>query len=67
MPYTSMPAWPNLSDQQVSDLAYFTKTFSPDFSNPQYVPQPVSIPSAPAATTESIELGKRLYEENGCV
>src|SRR5687768_13277729 len=28
MPYTSMPAW-NLSDQELSDLAYFTKTFSP--------------------------------------
>ena len=23
MPYTSMPAWPNLSDQEVSDLAYY--------------------------------------------
>ena len=28
MPYTSMPAWPNLSDQEVSDLAYFITTFS---------------------------------------
>ena len=23
MPYTSMPAWPDLSDQEVSDLAHF--------------------------------------------
>ena len=31
MPYTSMPDWPTLSDQEVSDLAYFITTFSPDF------------------------------------
>ena len=67
MPYTSMPAWPNLSDQEVSDLAYFITTFSPDFSNPENVPQPVPLPSAPTATKESIELGKKLYEETGCV
>ena len=67
MPYTSMPAWPNLSDQEVSDLAYFTKTFSPDFTVPENVPQPIPLPSAPTATNESIELGKKLYEENGCL
>ena len=67
MPYTSMPAWPNLSDQEVSDLAYFITTFSPDFSNAENVPQPVTLPSAPSATKESIELGKKLYEETGCV
>ena len=31
MPYTSMPAWPTLSDQEVSDLAYYVTTFSQDF------------------------------------
>jgi mono/diheme cytochrome c family protein len=68
MPYTSMPAWPTLSDQEVSDLAYFIKTFSPDFSNPENAPQPVPLPSAPAAATpESIELGKKLYVETGCL
>jgi mono/diheme cytochrome c family protein len=67
MPYTSMPAWPTLSDQEVSNLAYFITTFSPDFSNPENVPQPVPLPSAPAATNESIALGKKLYEETGCV
>ncbi len=67
MPYTSMPAWPDLSDQDVSNLAYFIKTFSPEFSNPASAPQPVPLPSAPRATTESIALGKKLYEETGCV
>ena len=41
MPYTSMPAWPTLSDQEVSDLAYFITTFSPDFSSAENVPKPV--------------------------
>jgi cytochrome c len=67
MPYTSMPAWPTLSDPEVSDLAYFITSFSPDFSNPENGPQPVALPSTPTATKESIELGKKLYEESGCV
>jgi mono/diheme cytochrome c family protein len=67
MPYTSMPAWPDLSDQEVSDLAYFLKTFSADFSSAESVPGAVELPSAPAVTPESIELGKKLYVEIGCV
>jgi len=67
MPYTSMPAWPNLSDQDVSNLAYYTKTFSPDFSVAESVPKPLEFPAAPASTSETIALGKKLYEENGCL
>jgi mono/diheme cytochrome c family protein len=67
MPHTSMPAWPTLTDQQLSELAYFIKTFSPDFANKDIVPQPVPLPSAPAVTEESVELGKKLYAETGCV
>ena len=67
MPYTSMPAWPALSDQQVSDLAYFITTFYPGFSNAEIVPEPVPLPGAPGVTDESIELGKKLYVETGCV
>jgi len=67
MPYTSMPAWPGFSDQEVSDLAYFITTFSPDFSNPENAPKPVPLPSAPKTTKESIELGKKLFVDTGCV
>jgi cytochrome c len=67
MPYTSMPAWPNLADQEVSDLAYFITTFSANFSNPENAPKPLSFPSAPNSTKESVELGKKLYEETGCI
>lgn len=67
MPYTSMPAWPNLSDQEVSDLAYFLTTFSEDFSNPERVPPPLELPGAPGSSNESIELGRKLYVDTGCV
>jgi cytochrome c len=67
MPYTSMPAWPDFHDQEVSALADFITTFSPDFSNPENAPKPVPLPSAPRSSKESSEQGKKLYEENGCV
>jgi mono/diheme cytochrome c family protein len=67
MPYTSMPAWPTLTDQEVSDIAYFLTTFSAEFAKPENIPKPVSFPSAPKVTKESVELGKKLYEETGCV
>ncbi len=66
MPYTSMPAWPNFSDQDVSNLAYFVTTFSPEFSNKESVPKPIDLPSAPRSTKETIEAGKKLYDETGC-
>ena len=67
MPYTSMPAWPNLSDDEVSNLAYFLTTFSADFASAANVPQPVQLPSAPRLTDETVAQGKKLYEETGCV
>jgi mono/diheme cytochrome c family protein len=67
MPYTSMPAWPNFSDSEVSDIAYFLTTFSPEFSNAENVPQPIQIPSAPRSSKESIEAGQKLFVDTGCV
>jgi mono/diheme cytochrome c family protein len=67
MPYTSMPGWPSFSDREVADLAYFIKSFSSDFANPELAPKPVELPSAPRSTNESIELGKKLYAETGCI
>ena len=67
MPYTSMPAWPYFSDSQVSDIAYFLTTFVPDFSNAANVPQPISIPSAPKSSKESIATGQKLFVDTGCV
>jgi mono/diheme cytochrome c family protein len=67
MPYTSMPAWPALTDQEVSDLAYYITSFSAEFTNPERLPKADSFPSAPSSTNESIELGKKLYAETGCL
>ena len=67
MPYTSMPAWPGLSDQEVSDLAYYIKSFSPRFAGAEEVPQPMDLPDAPSSSEESIELGRKLYVETGCL
>jgi mono/diheme cytochrome c family protein len=67
MPYTSMPAWPDFSDSQVSDIAYFLTTFSPQFSSAENVPQPIQLPSAPRSSKESIETGQKLFVDNGCV
>jgi cbb3-type cytochrome c oxidase subunit III len=67
MPYTSMPAWPNLSDQEASNLAYYITTFSPDFSSAENVPKPVDLPGPPRATKESVEAGKKLFEDTGCI
>ena len=39
----------------------------PTSRSPRTSPKPVPLPSAPNATKESIELGKKLYEETGCV
>jgi cbb3-type cytochrome c oxidase subunit III len=67
MPYTSMPAWPNLSDQQVTDLAYYITTFSPNFASKENVPKPIDLPSAPGSSDQTIAAGKKLYEDTGCV
>jgi mono/diheme cytochrome c family protein len=67
MPYTSMPGWPDLTEQDVSNLAYYIKTFSPNFADPANAAQPIELPSAPSSTNESIELGKKLYVDTGCV
>jgi len=67
MPYTSMPAWPKLSDQQLSDLAYHIKTYSSDFANADLVPAPVDLPAPPAPGKDAATAGRTMYEESGCL
>ena len=67
MPYTSMPAWPKLADQDVANLAYYITTFSPDFTNPERAPQAGRhCRVRRRATSETIAQGKKLYDETGC-
>ena len=66
MPYTSMPAWKQLSDTQIDELVKSVKSFSPDFTNPERTPKPVSIPKAPDYSQESAKKGKEVYARIGC-
>ena len=67
MPYSSMPAWPQFSDQQLADLAYYLQTFSPDFANPELVPAQVELPPAPKVSKDVATAGRKLYEDSGCL
>jgi len=66
MPYSSMPAW-QISDQQLSELAYYIKSFSADFANADLVPAPVELPAPPAAAKDADTAGRTMYEESGCL
>lgn len=68
MPYTSMPAWEGiLSETDITNLAYFIKTFNDDFSGPYGVPELVEVPEAPAFSEASAERGRQVFEENKCM
>jgi mono/diheme cytochrome c family protein len=67
MPYSTMPAWPSFTESELDSIAYYLKTFSEDFADPEYVPEAISIPEPPEITPESIEKGRGVYEEIGCI
>lgn len=67
MPYTSMPPWPHLSDEQLTDLAYYVKSFSEEFAKPENALEPIALPATPQQTKETIEAGRKVYEASGCV
>jgi mono/diheme cytochrome c family protein len=67
MPYTSMPPWPDFTDDQLKSLAYYVKSFSADFANPEFNAARLELPKAPKYTKESAEAGRKVYEETGCI
>ncbi len=67
MPYTTMPPWPQFTDEQLKQLAYYVKSFSPDFAKPDFNAAPVDLPKAPKYTKESAEAGRKVYEATGCI
>ena len=67
MPYTSMPAWPGLSDGDVNGVVQYVKHFHEGFADPSQAPKPIDLPSAPAFSKESAQKGRELYVANGCV
>lgn len=68
MPYTGMPAWPELSDKEVRNLMYYLKTFNADFADPDYNnPSVVKLSKPPPYSDESAKQGRKVFEENDCV
>jgi cytochrome c oxidase cbb3-type subunit 2 len=67
MPYSSMPPWPLFSDEELTELAYYVKTFSADFASPEQQPKPVELPKAPAPGKDAATVGRKAYEDNGCL
>lgn len=66
MPYTSMPAWPNLTDADVNGLVLYVKGFHPGFADPAQAPKAVDLTAAPAFSADSAAKGKEIYMANGC-
>ncbi len=66
MPYTGMPAWPNLTEKGLSNLVYHLKTYSDFFSGPYGVVEPIDIPDPPSYSEESAQKGRQVYEANQC-
>jgi cytochrome c oxidase cbb3-type subunit 2 len=67
MPYTSMPAWPQLTDAEVDGVVQYLKSFFAGFADPGQAPKPIALGSAPASTQETVAKGKELYTSLGCV
>jgi mono/diheme cytochrome c family protein len=67
MAYTTMPPWPKLREQEVTNLVYYIKTFSSDFADPNYNnPKRIAIPKPLPITESSLSKGKVVYQENEC-
>ena len=66
MPYAGMPAWDHLSEQQITQLMYFIKTFNDDFAGPYGTPEEVEIPDPPSYSDASAERGREVYIANQC-
>lgn len=68
MAYTGMPPWPNFTPEQVTNLVYYLKSFSPYFSDKDYSePKVAELPNPPSLTEESIKKGRVVFEKNECI
>ena len=66
LPYTSMPGWPQISDPDIQNIIYYLKTLSPAWQNADSFGEPITIPTPPAMTDDSISTGSELYVSQGC-
>ncbi len=66
MPLTGMPAFGNLSEEEIENLAYYLKTFNADFEDVDFVPVPLTFEKAPNYSEESAQRGRKVYVANEC-
>jgi len=67
MPYSGMPAWPDLSEEEIENLVFYIKSFSEDFADPDYFPKAIELPEAPSYSDESAQKGRAVFEKNECI
>ncbi|MBT5551972.1 MAG: c-type cytochrome [Nitrospina sp.] len=66
VPGTSMPAWGGaLSDDEIRGVVQYIKTFSKRFAS-EKPRKPITVGSVPPSTSESVEKGKKVYQEMRC-
>ncbi len=66
MPYSSMPAWPQFTDAQLTELVAHVKSFHEGFKNPEQAPKPISFPAAPPVAADAAQKGREIYVRLGC-
>lgn len=67
LPYTAMPAFPNLNDRQLDDVVAYVKSFAEDFEDPRAKMDPIEIPEPPPySAEEAAKAGREVYERTGC-
>ncbi len=66
MPYTGMPAWPGLGDDELANVVYYLKTFAAVFADADAVTPPIQVPKAPRFSDESAQAGRKIYQDNKC-
>lgn len=66
VPFSGMPGFPGLSDNEVQDLIFYLKTFSSDFEDPSAYADPLPLPSPPSGDSLDLEAAFQVYDEIGC-
>lgn len=62
---SGMPSWEPLLRQERADLVAYIKTFSPSFED-EKPGAPVSIPTEPPSSAESVKRGAELFQSMNC-
>ncbi len=66
VPGTAMPAWEDaLTKAEISGVVEYIKTFSKKFER-EKPKEAIKIPFVPASTAESVEKGRKVYQEMRC-